>query len=161
MDVLSHGLHENSGYEEWEGAMGTDSGHLTEMAYRKIAESITQMSRAGMQSSAAGSESWRRRRRGPPRSSWAGKPGSTDPLPVTEGAEEGAAWAEEESLAADVADLELACTPAATGLARLGVALAEAAATAATTATATSAATPPRKGKWEFFPISLSHFTNP
>jgi hypothetical protein len=38
------GLHENSGYEVWEGAMGTDSVNLTEIAYRKIAESITQMS---------------------------------------------------------------------------------------------------------------------
>jgi hypothetical protein len=38
------GLNENSGYEEWEGAMGTDSVHLTEPAYRKIAECITQMS---------------------------------------------------------------------------------------------------------------------
>jgi hypothetical protein len=102
-----------------------------------------------MQSSAEGSENWRRRRRGLPRSSWAGRPGSTDLRPVMGGAGEGAAGAAEEALLADAADLELVCTPAATDLARQDVALVEAVATAATTATATTVATPPKKGKSE------------
>jgi hypothetical protein len=153
------GLHENSGYEEWEGAMGTDSVHLTEMAYRKIAESITQMSEGRDAVFSGGKRELEEEEERPAptilgRKAWVYGPNTSH----AEGAEEGVVWAAKDSPAADVEGPMLACMPAATGLARLCAALVGAAATAATTtATATSADTPARKCKWKSFPMSLSY----
>jgi hypothetical protein len=90
--------------------------------------------------------SWRRRRRGPPQSSWAGRRGSTDPTPLTEGAAEGEVRAAEGSPVAAGAVHLLDYTPAATASARPRAAPAEAAATAdTTTTTATPVPTTPTK----------------
>ncbi len=37
------GLHEDSSFEAWEGAMGADPVHLTDQGYGKLADSIFQM----------------------------------------------------------------------------------------------------------------------